>query len=175
MIKNVLDAQDPNLRLKSKPVVKFDKKIAQIIKDLKDTISVQKDPEGIGLAAPQIGKRLRMFIMKPEKTITVVINPQIISMSKNKTTAEENRKIMEGCLSLPHYYGPLKRSKKVKVKYLDETGKPMLKEFIGLEAQIIQHEIDHLDGRLFIDRLLEQKESLYEFIDGEWEKVDLVI
>ena len=137
MIKNVLDAQDPNLRLKSKPVVKFDKKIAQIIKDLKDTISVQKDPEGIGLAAPQIGKRLRMFIMKPEKTITVVINPQIISMSKNKTKAEENRKIMEGCLSLPNYYGPVERPNYLKIKYMNEGGQEVIEEYKNLFAQIL--------------------------------------
>ena len=82
---------------------------------------------------------------------------------------------MEGCLSLPHFYGPLKRPPKIKIEYLDEDGNKKIDTFEGLEAQIIQHEIDHLEGVLFIDRLLEQKEKLYEYVDGEWEEVDLII
>ncbi len=80
---------------------------------------------------------------------------------------------MEGCLSLPHYYGPLARSTKIKVNYLNEQGNKKEESFEGIDAQIIQHEIDHLDGTLFIDRLLAQKKPLYELVDDNWEQVEL--
>lgn len=177
MKREILDVKNPTLRQKSKSVVKVDKKIKELIKDLVDTLNIQKDPEGVGLAASQIGRNLRLFVMKPKNKVYVVINPQILSISKEKNMpkSDEGKKIMEGCLSLPHYYGPLKRAKKVTVKYLDENGIEKIEEFKGLNAQIIQHEIDHLNGILFIDRLLEAKTPLYEYIDGEWDKVDLIM
>lgn len=175
MIRKILESTEPSLRKKSKPVHKIDKKIKKIIKDLKDTIAVQKDPEGVGLAAPQIGKNLRIFVIKPDNKITTFINPEIIHASKKtqQPKGKKNKKIMEGCLSLPHYYGPLKRANEVKVRYLNEEGKTVTKVFRGLEAQIIQHEIDHLDGILFVDRLLEQKKPLYEYLNGEWVEVEI--
>ena len=89
-------------------------------------------------------------------------------MSKRK------RKTLEGCLSLPHYYGPLTRSPKITINYLNEISEKVTEAFEGIYAQIIQHEIDHLEGVLFIDRLIEQKKSLYEYKDGEWEDVELI-
>lgn len=174
--------KDPSLRAVSKPVQSVDKKITLLIKDLKDTLVVQKDPEGIGLAAPQIGKNLRLFIMTEGKKLKTIINPEILSFSsikaekkevKSKTKKSMEKKIMEGCLSLPHYYGPLERTKLIKLKYLDEKGKERIETFEGLPAQIVQHEIDHLNGILFIDRLLEQKAQLFEFKGGEWEEVEI--
>ncbi len=177
MLREILNAKDSRLRVTSKPVKKIDKKITTLIKDLKDTLVVQKDPEGVGLAAPQIGKNVRVFVMMPEKDIKVVINPQIVSLENIKgrkaKPEKKAKKIMEGCLSLPHFYGPISRIKKVVIKYLDEEGKQIKETFEGMGAQIIQHEIDHLNGILFIDRLFEQKKPLYEYKDGEWEKVDL--
>lgn len=173
MIRKILVSTDPLLRQKSKPVGQIDKKITQLIKDLKDTISVQNDPEGVGLAAPQIGKNLRVFVIKPDKKITAFINPEIISISKKTQKPKESKKIMEGCLSLPHYYGPLKRASGVKIRFLNEQGKQITQVFTGLEAQIILHEIDHLNGILFVDRLLEQKRPLYQYINGEWEEVEI--
>ncbi len=177
MIKPILDARDLKLRIKSKPVIKFDKKTKLLIKDLKDTLRVQDDPEGIGLAAPQIGKNTQVFVMKPKEEMTVVVNPKIISVEKlaKKNPKKKLPKTMEGCLSLPHYYGPLRRSKKVKIKYLDEEGKDTIRSFEGLEAQIVLHEIDHLNGVLFVDRLLENRTPLYELIDDEWHEVDLLL
>ena len=80
---------------------------------------------------------------------------------------------MEGCLSLPHFYGPVKKPDVVELEYLDEKGKKQRKTFRGFMAQIIQHEVDHLEGVLFIDRLLEQNKPLYEYKNGEWTEVDL--
>lgn len=175
MIKEILESTNPKLRTKSKPAAVVDKKVKKIIKDLVDTLKAQIDPEGVGLAAPQIGEHLRIFVMETSAKIKPVINPEIVSLSAKKGASKNKvgKTIMEGCLSLPHFYGPIVRSKILKLKYLGEDGKPKVEDFKGLDAQIIQHEIDHLNGVLFIDRLLEQKKPLYEFKDGEWEKVEI--
>ena len=174
MIQKIVTVKDPILRLKSKEVQNLDKKVFNLIKDLKDTLIIQKDPIGVGLAAPQIGKSLRMFAIKPKEAVKIIINPQVISVSKKaKELMEEHTKLMEGCLSLPNLYGPLKRPDSIKVNYLNEKGDKITSLFDGFEAQIIQHEIDHLEGVLFTDRLLEQKKPLYELVDGEWERVGI--
>jgi|SRR3972149_3555117 len=174
MIQKILTVKDPALRIQSKEVKNFDKKILNLIKDLKDTLVVQKDPIGVGLAAPQIGKSVRAFAVKPKTEIKILINPKVISVSKDaKDLIDEHTKLMEGCLSLPNLYGPLKRPDSIKVNYLDDKGEKRTSLFDGFEAQIIQHEIDHLNGVLFTDRLLEQKKPLYELVNGEWERVEL--
>ncbi|KKQ51800.1 peptide deformylase [Candidatus Woesebacteria bacterium RIFCSPHIGHO2_01_FULL_39_17] len=177
MVREILNTKNPILRNISKPVVRVDKKIKGLISDLKETLLVQKDPEGVGLAAPQIGKNVRVFVMKPESAVRVIINPEVVktgSRSKKEEKSPKGRKIMEGCLSLPNYYGPIKRKEKIILRYLNESGTPKTETFLGIEAQIIQHEIDHLNGTLFVDRLLEQKKPLYEYVNGEWEEVELV-
>lgn len=189
MIYKVLSVKEPTLRQKSKPVKKLDKRIKRLIVDMKKTLRAQKDPEGIGLAAPQVGKNLRIFMMKPGEKIEVIINPEVIEKKnklkvsgrkgakespKSKEKLEHKEKIMEGCLSLPHFYGPLKRAELIKIRFLDDKGKEKVKTFKGLKAQIVQHEIDHLNGILFVDRLLEQKGRLYEYANGQWSEVELV-
>ena len=173
MVRKILKASDPFFRLKAKPVQSIDKKIQEIIRDLKDTLIIQKDPEGVGLAAPQIGKGLRIFYINHKKTSEVFINPEVLSEGPVMQNPQKE-KIMEGCLSLPHYYGPLVRASSVKVKYLDETGNEKIKEIKGFLAQIVEHEVDHLDGILFVDRLLAQKKRLFKLISEEdWEEVDI--
>lgn len=197
MICKVLTTKDPNLRQVSKPVIKFDKKIAQLIKNLEDTLEAQKDPEGVGLAAPQIGVFLRVFIMRYQGKITPVVNPEILKISKKtnspvptrkraneKTPAsprgERSEHIMEGCLSLPHYYGPVERAWEITVKY--QVPKLVIgnwslvivqRTFTGFPAHIIQHEIDHLNGKVFLDRLFEQKRQLFQLKNNEWQEVEL--
>jgi peptide deformylase len=172
MIKKILKADDPILRKKSKTIKKVDKKILSLIADLKETLIAQKDPKGVGLAAPQIGKNLQVFIMRPDDKLKTIINPEIISISKQK---KEKKQIMEGCLSIPNYYSPLRRVEKIKIKYLTEDGKEKVETFEGFRAQIVEHEIDHLNGILFTDKVLEQKKPLYKLKADEWEKVDLII
>ena len=174
MIPKIVPATDPRLRQKSKEVKKIDKKIRQIIQGLKDTLIVQKDPPGVGLAAPQIGKNLQIFAMKPKEKIRIVINPQIISISKNPENKKGDKKLMEGCLSLPHYYSPLSRRLKIKIRYTTEDGLGKTEKFKNLSARIVQHEIDHLNGVLFTDHLLEQKTRLFEFTNNEWREVELL-
>lgn len=171
MVKPVVQSGSDTLRIKSKPVKKIDKKIKQLIKDLKDTLENQSDPEGVGLAAPQIGKNLRVFVMREKNITTTIINPKIIKRSKRES--KTSKEIMEGCLSLPHYYGPLTRAAWLVLEYVDEYGEKQQKRFRGFQAQIVQHEIDHLNGILFVDRLLENKKPLYKYQGGEWERVEL--
>ena len=177
MVRKILLSSDPILRKKSKPVVKIDKKVKELVRDLKDTLSVQKDPEGVGLAAPQIGKNLRVFVAKYENFDKVVINPEIIKIGKGtsaKSKKSSKKEILEGCLSLPYYYGPLKRAPKITIKYIDENGQSQTGTFTGFHAQIIMHEIDHLEGILFIDHLISEGKPLYKIEGEEWEEVELI-
>ena len=195
-IYKILKAGNPTLRQQSKPIAKFDRKIEKLIADLEETLKVQKDPVGVGLAAPQVGKLIRLFLAKIGPNSVIFINPEITWASKAtndppkkpktrklKTNDQETEKeyLMEGCLSLPHYYGPVQRQAEVKVTY--ETPKKikngkwkmenMTKSYKGLSAQIVQHEVDHLNGTLFIDRLFAQNRKLYEQKGKEWIEVEL--
>ena len=176
MIRKILNTKDPKLSKICKPVKKIDKKVLAIARDLKETLKSQKDPEGVGLAAPQIGENLRIFAMRDMGKIRVIVNPKIIKISKtlgSKEVGGKHKEIMEGCLSLPNYYGPLKRAYKIEIKYLGLEGKEKQEEFTGLSAQIVQHEIDHLNGIMFIIRLLEQNKPLYKMEKNEWIEVEL--
>lgn len=179
MVRKILQSGNPILRAKSKPVAKLDKKVKALIQDLKDTLNSQKEPEGVGLAAPQIGKNLRIFVASYKDFSRVVINPEIIKVEKSKpakgnTPKKPKKEILEGCLSLPYYYGPLKRAPRITVEYLNEKGKEVTEAFEGFNAQIILHEIDHLEGVLFIDRLFADHKPLYKVEGDEWEEVELV-
>ena len=175
MIRKIVDVKNPKLRKKSKPVKNFDRKIQKLVTDMKDTLSSQKDPEGVGLAAPQIGKNLRIFVVNYDGNQKVVINPKILKVENKKQAKKKKEKnLLEGCLSLPHYYGPIKRPNFIKIKYKNELGKEVTEEFKGFMAQIIQHEVDHLNGIIFIDRVLEQKSPLYKFSGEDWEEVELL-
>jgi peptide deformylase len=175
MVQKIIQSGNPILRNVSKPVGTIDKKIKALIQDLKDTLAVQKDPEGVGLAAPQIGINLRVFAVDFKNLKRIIINPEVLDIKNNtKDTKKKKSEILEGCLSLPHYYGPLTRDSYVKLKYLDENGKEIEEEFNDFNAQIMLHEIDHLNGFLFVDRLLEQKKKLYKLdTDDTWEEVEL--
>ena len=180
MIRKILLSSDPVLRQKSKPVVNFDKKVMKLIQDLKDTLSVQKEPEGVGLAAPQIGKNLRVFVANYKEFERVVVNPEVIKIENKKKRSgsakspRSRREILEGCLSLPYYYGPLKRAARITVKYLNEKGDGITETFEGFNAQIIMHDIDHLECILFVDHLLKEKKPLYKVDGDDWEEVELV-
>lgn len=182
MIKKIVPSTDLKLRKISKPVKKIDKRVKGIIKDLKDTLFAKKEPEGVGLAAPQIGKNIRVFLVNYKGFTRIVVNPKIIKIEKTKQktkTMKDKHKheheILEGCLSLMGYYGPLKRADKVTLEYLSEEGKKVVETFSDFHAQIILHEVDHLDGILFVDKLLEQKKKLYRIDkNDEWEEVTIV-
>src|SRR5438046_6957524 len=133
------------------------KDIIELIKQMKDTLINTKNPEGVGLAAPQAGKSLQLFIVKPDKNspFSVFINPKIISVDpieKSKDKKEEDKKL-EGCLSLKNIWGIVHRSPKVTIQYLDEQGQTHEETHDGFFATILQHEYDHLQGILFPKRV----------------------
>lgn len=183
--------QAPNfvLAAKAKPIGKIDKEVTTLIKQMTDTLLYAKDPEGVGLAAPQVEKSLQLFIIKESKTdpLMVFINPiltipegeQIIIPEKsNKKTTSKKEVKLEGCLSLQDIWGIVYRYEKVQLSYLDENGKRHNKIFDGFLSTIIQHEYDHLQGTLFPRRVLEQKGQLYKSVknrDGETEFEEITI
>ncbi|MGC1182790.1 peptide deformylase [Legionella sp.] len=145
-IHKILYLPDPRLREISKPVVTFDDKLQTLIDDMFDTMY---DAHGVGLAAPQIGICLRLSVIDvvgDKKDQIVIINPDIIA-------SEGEKKFDEGCLSVPGAFDTVIRAEKVTVKALDRHGKPFEIKAEGLLAECLQHEIDHLNGKLFIDML----------------------
>jgi len=167
---------------KSKPVLKFDTKLKDILKEMEQTLNATTDPVGVGLAAPQVGLPLRIFQMKPteDSPVTSHINPEIVSISdegnefmsqsgKKKKAIEEGRipapkgkKLLEGCLSIPNIWGYVQRKKEVTLKWQDQEGNSFTQHFTGFPAIIIQHEMDHLNGTLFTKHVMEQNEQLFK-------------
>ena len=144
MILNVTKLGEEVLRQVAKPVEEVNDEIKQLAEDMFETM-IEND--GVGLAAPQVGKSLRMFVVIADDDVRrVFINPQIIK------TSEEVGEYDEGCLSIPQVYETIVRPVAVTVQALNEKGKPFVLEADGLLARIIQHEYDHLDGILYIDR-----------------------
>lgn len=174
MVLKFVDIKDPILRQKARRVKSIDKKIKMLIADMEETLLAADDPEGIGLAAPQVGKSLQIFIVNFEKIKRVVINPVVLNIGKEPSASKGGReKTLEGCLSLPHYYGPIKRPNEITIEFLDEFGNCKQEKFAGFPAHIIQHEVDHLNGTLFIDHILTQDAPLYLFDGDEFEEVEL--
>lgn len=144
MILDIVKLGEDILREKAQPVAEVNDEIRQLAQDMFDTMI---DADGVGLACPQIGRNLRMFVLIADDDVRrVFINPQIIK------TSEELGDYDEGCLSIPQVYETIKRPVRVTVQALNENGKPFTLDADGLLARIIQHEYDHLDGIVFIDR-----------------------
>jgi len=173
----IVDANHPALRQKAKPVKKLDKKIKSLVTDMKTLLVSQNDPEGVGLAAPQVGKSLKIFIMHYPKiglNKKVVINPKIKKiLKKPKKQVSNENSVLEGCLSIPHYYGPLTRAKEVTLEYTTENNQKTIETFKDFAAQIVLHEIDHLNGILFIDHIIEHGLPLYKIKGEDIEEVEI--
>lgn len=162
---DIVKAPNPVLSQKAKPVKKVDRAISNLIEEMKISLDSATDPVGVGLAAPQIGKSLDIFITKPsvKSRVFAFINPKITEKVPNKKNADkEHLRKLEGCLSLPNIWGEVQRFPEISVEYLDETGKLHKRKFTGFMSIIIQHEIDHLNGILFPKRVLEQGGTLYK-------------
>lgn len=161
----IVQAPDSVLSAQAKPIKKIDKELLQLIADMKHTLMTASDPEGVGLAAPQIGRSLQLFIMKPEKNspISVVINPKVTLVGDIVTRKTKNgHDSLEGCLSIKDIWGTVKRAKEIHMEYMDEHGKKHETTFVDWPARVIQHEYDHLQGMLFPRRVLEQSGKLYK-------------
>ena len=151
---------DPVLRTKAEPVVDFDKELRQLVKDLEETML---DAPGTGLAAPQIGVGLRVFTYHVDGVLGHLVNPRL-DLSDEEQFGEE------GCLSIPGLAYDCRRAMRVVAKGFDQHGEPITVEGSELLARAVQHETDHLDGILFIDRLDREarKEAMRLIRDSDW-------
>jgi peptide deformylase len=150
VIRRILTAEEPILRQKTKKVRDFDASLHRLLDDMLETM---RDAPGIGLAANQVGVPLQVAIIELEDTITELINPQIVRTSGELVD-------WEGCLSIPGFVAEVTRHEKVTVKARDRHGKEFRVKGEDLFARALQHEIDHLNGILYIDYL----ESLEELV-----------
>jgi peptide deformylase len=145
---------DPVLRQRAREAVRVDDALRSLIADMFDTMYAE---EGVGLAAPQVGISTRVIVVDPrdeEVQPFALVNPVIVESSAEQDRAEE------GCLSIPGLHEIVKRSARVVIEGLDRDGQPVRFEAGGLLARILQHEVDHLDGILFIDRVSPLKRKL---------------
>ena len=144
------------LRQKAKRVPAVDGSIQQLIDDMVETM---RQARGVGLAAPQVGVPLRVIVLqKPGEEPMAIINPEMV-----KRAGE--REVTEGCLSVPGYAGEVKRSVSVTVKGWNRQGKAIRIKATGIMAQVLEHELDHLNGVLYIDHL-ESRDKLYKVEAG---------
>ncbi|MEP7006293.1 MAG: peptide deformylase [Sphingomonas bacterium] len=159
----ILEVPDPGLRAVAKPVAQIDDAVRTIISNMFDTMY---DARGIGLAATQVGIEQRVVVIdlqepesdaedaKPVRTPLVFVNPELVSVS------EETGLYNEGCLSIPDQYAEVERPARCRVKWLDGEGAAHEADFGGLLSTCIQHEIDHLNGVLFIDHISRLKRDM---------------
>lgn len=155
-IKPLIILPDPILRQVSSPIETIDSEVKELADDMLETMY---DAPGIGLAAIQIGVARRMLVLDvskdgEDKQPLVFINPEIVASTDARSVYEE------GCLSIPDYYAEVERPAGITVKHLDRDGKEQLTEADGLLATCLQHEIDHLNGVLFIDHISKLKREM---------------
>ncbi len=143
-IRPIREVGDPVLRTPADEVTSFDRELAAVVRDLVETVD---HPGRAGLAAPQIGVGLRAFSYNIDGVIGYVVNPRIVELS------DETQDGDEGCLSVPGIWAPTVRALHAVVEGVDVHGEPRRVEGSGLMARCLQHEVDHLDGRLFLERL----------------------
>lgn len=164
----IVIAPDNKLRVKTKRVKKITPKLLSTIKEMVKLTKTFEDPEGVGLASTQIGDNEQFFIAKLSKDkFKAYFNPKILS--SGKTT----RLFFEGCLSIPDYYGEVRRSASVKVVYTNEKGQEVKESLSGIPAWIFQHEYDHLNGKLFIDHCLAQKSRIFKTVGKDRAGADI--
>lgn len=144
VFRKIKGLDDPIIRQKAKKVGKVDKQVRSLITDL---IASMRAAPGVGLAAPQVGVPLRVAVVEVEKKLFTLVNPEIVERSKETQIGPE------GCLSIPGYWADVERAMKVRVRALDKNGKRFTATAEGFLARAFQHELDHLDGVLYIDRL----------------------
>ena len=136
---------DPVLKRKAKKISSIDRSVKKLIKDMAETLHAEEGR--VGLAAPQVGVSLRVAVIGlPDEEDIILINPEIVRR-------KGQRLVSEGCLSIPGYVGELYRAETVTAKWLDASGKEVRIKGKGLLAQALEHEIDHLNGILYVDRM----------------------
>ncbi len=157
MKRSILIHPDPRLKKVCPPVDDLDDGLRKLASDMLETMY---DAPGIGLAAPQVGEMKRLIVLDcvkdegEEPRPLIMFNPQIVARSEETSSYEE------GCLSIPEQYAEITRPAEVEVSWMDQNGAPQTEAFDGLWATCVQHEIDHLNGKLFIDYLTPMKRQI---------------
>lgn len=144
-LRNIVTEGDPILRKTCREVTEVNERMRILIDDMIETM---REANGVGLAAPQVGVMRRIFVAEPDiesGKVYCFVNPEIVSL-------EGSQESEEGCLSVPGYYGKVERPEKITIKGLDREGNPQEYTFEGLEAVVMCHEFDHLEGILYIDK-----------------------
>jgi len=154
----IIKAPDPRLRAKTKHVKKITPELLKLSLEMIKFAKTFTDPEGVGLSTNQIGRCERFFVAKIGEEFAVFFNPEIHTFSPKKKI------FFEGCLSIPDYYGETKRPISTKVSYINEKGEKITKTLRGISSWIFQHEVDHMNGILFMDRVLENKGKVFKFV-----------
>jgi peptide deformylase len=164
-MKQIVKVPDRILTTPASPVLAFNTRLAKYIEEMKATLIATRKPKGVGLAGPQVGYAIRLFITRPKEDdpIRVFINPVIVNRSPEETDGvPERTNKLEGCLSIDGIWGKVKRAASVTLEYQDEVGSDHREVFTGFMATIVQHETDHINGILFTHRVIEQKGTLYQ-------------
>lgn len=156
----VLTVPDSRLKQLSEPVESFDAKLKEFVRDLE--VTMRSSPGGVGIAAPQVAEFSRIVIVDVSAKKNIKHHGRLILINPEITDWDGMQKGREGCMSVPDYTGNVIRAKKIKLHAYDEFGKLCHYECEGYEARAIQHEIDHLDGILFLDRLVSRRADLFE-------------
>lgn len=187
----IITAPHPTLRQKAQEVIAFDKKFFIFLRQLADTLIKKEQPSGVGLAAPQVNKSLRVFAAilgesnqeSQKPVIEFFINPKITKCSGKKIMGLANGEDrFEGCLSVPLFYGPVPRFEWIEVEYQSITNQDLLRNkteiktkkarFQDFDARVIQHEYDHLEGVLFTDLILQNNLPVYIEENNKWVEVE---
>ncbi|MDO8472594.1 MAG: peptide deformylase [Dehalococcoidia bacterium] len=165
VVRTIKTDPDPVLRKKAKRVPELDVSLQKFIDDM---IQTMKAAYGVGLAAPQVGVSLRIIVFElpDQKGVSTLVNPEIVKQGGERVC-------QEGCLSIPGFTGEIMRSQWVKVKGQDRLGRPVRLKAEDYLAQILQHEIDHLNGILYVDRM-EDKSKLVPVVDESAEQASSV-
>lgn len=167
-VRKILAVPDPRLRRKARPVKKVDERIQALFDDMLETMHAAP---GIGLAATQIGVDLRVIVLElpaDEEEENPLIGQPIFLANPELVSASGNEEEQEGCLSVPGYVGYLGRATEVTIQGLDRQGRKVRIDATGLLARAFQHEIDHLDGVLYVDRL-SGPDKLFHIVEEEEE------
>ena len=155
----ILTYPDERLKQVSTPVDSFDDELRQFITALEDTM--RAGPGGVGIAAPQVGRFKRIVIVDVSSKPKITHHGRLVMINPEITDWQGYAKGREGCMSVPDYTGNVIRAEQICLEYYDESGNPHALKTSGFEARAIQHEIDHLDGLLFLDRLVSRRADLF--------------
>ncbi len=187
----IITIPHPTLRQKALPVKEVNASLVKLVNGLEKTLDEHRRPAGVGLAAPQVDKLLRIFITKlppagslekdgsrPTGKLRHFINPQIVRACKRKKVlgVKKGEPDLEGCLSMPGLYGPVPRHRWVEIDFQTLENEQLIDQrerFDGYQARVIQHELDHLDGVLFTDYALENELPVYRESENGQELIEL--